>query len=87
VAIAPVAVASGCGGREARSLHASPGHRLVIPGFDGIDPRLLSGWMEEGRLPRFRALAERGDHRPLADRGVPVPADMHGHPLLEAAHP
>jgi len=73
VAIAlAVAVASGCGsGREARSPHAAPGHRLVILGFDGVDPRLLSGWMEEGKLPRLRALAERGDYRPLASTNPP----------------
>jgi predicted AlkP superfamily phosphohydrolase/phosphomutase len=43
----------------------------VILGFDGVDPRLLSRWMEEGKLPRLGALAERGDYRPLTSTNPP----------------
>ncbi len=34
--------------------------RLVILGFDGMDPELARKWMAEGRLPNFRRLAEEG---------------------------
>ncbi|HEU4355403.1 MAG TPA: alanine racemase, partial [Actinomycetota bacterium] len=68
VAIAlALAVASGCGGRDGRSPHPPAAHRLVILGFDGVDPRFLSGWMEEGKLPRLRALAERARVRTTTD--------------------
>ena len=62
-------VANGCGGERQASRHA--GRRLVILGFDGVDPHLLSRWMEEGHLPRLRALAERGEFRPLASTNPP----------------
>src|SRR5437763_7613251 len=63
-----LAIVAGCGdGQEA----GRRGPRLVILGFDGVDPRLLSRWMEEGKLPRLRALAERGDYRPLASTNPP----------------
>jgi predicted AlkP superfamily phosphohydrolase/phosphomutase len=62
VAVALATVLAGCGGREAAKV---PARRLVILGFDGVDPRLLSGWMNEGKLPVLRSLSERGDFRPL----------------------
>jgi predicted AlkP superfamily phosphohydrolase/phosphomutase len=34
--------------------------KLVILGFDGMDPRLVKRWMNEGKLPNMRKLAERG---------------------------
>ncbi len=58
----------GCGGGQEAGRH---GPRLVILGFDGADPRLVSGWMEEGKLPHLRALAERGDFRALASTNPP----------------
>ena len=45
--------------------------RLVILGFDGVDPKLLSRWMDEGKLPKLRALAARGDFRPLGSTNPP----------------
>ena len=62
------AIGGGCGGGHEVGRR---GPRLVILGFDGVDPRLLSRWMEEGKLPRLRALAERGDYRPLASTNPP----------------
>jgi predicted AlkP superfamily phosphohydrolase/phosphomutase len=61
-------VVGGCGGGRGAEHH---GRRLVILGFDGVDPRLLSRWMEEGKLPALRALSERGDYRPLASTNPP----------------
>src|SRR5262245_24440731 len=34
--------------------------KLVILGFDGLDPRLVQRWMDAGRLPNFKKLAARG---------------------------
>ena len=34
--------------------------KLVILGFDGMDPRLVERWMEEGKLPTFKKLAAEG---------------------------
>ena len=60
-------LAMGCGGQP----QSPPGKRLVILGFDGVDPRLLTKWMGEGQLPRIRELSERGDFRPLASSNPP----------------
>lgn len=34
--------------------------KLVILGFDGMDPRLVEKWMGEGKLPNFKKLADQG---------------------------
>jgi len=34
--------------------------KLVILGFDGMDPRLVQKWMDEGRLPNMKKLAAAG---------------------------
>jgi predicted AlkP superfamily phosphohydrolase/phosphomutase len=34
--------------------------KLVILGFDGMDPRLVRKWMDEGKLPNMQKLAARG---------------------------
>jgi hypothetical protein len=39
--------------------------KVLILGFDGIDPRLLQVWMKEGKLPYFQRLAHQGDFLPL----------------------
>lgn len=39
--------------------------KIIILGFDGIDPQLLKVWMEQGRLPAFRRLWESGDFKSL----------------------
>jgi predicted AlkP superfamily phosphohydrolase/phosphomutase len=46
--------------------------KLVILGFDGMDPRLVQKWMDEGRLPNFKKLAARGGGvHPLATTHSP----------------
>ncbi len=60
LAVSLVCVAAACGGGPA----AAPG-KLVVLGFDGMDPALVSRWMDEGKLPHLRALAERGAFRRL----------------------
>src|SRR5882672_7314438 len=40
--------------------------RLVILGFDGMDPALAGRWMREGKLPNLKRLADQGGMYPLA---------------------
>ncbi len=35
-------------------------HKMIILGFDGIDPHLLSIWMKTGKLPAFQKLQQQG---------------------------
>jgi predicted AlkP superfamily phosphohydrolase/phosphomutase len=39
--------------------------RLVIVGFDGQDPALTERWLESGKLPHLRRLAEQGSYQRL----------------------
>jgi predicted AlkP superfamily phosphohydrolase/phosphomutase len=45
--------------------------RLVILGFDGMDPDLVAQWMKEGKLPNIRRVAEQGGMFPLATTHSP----------------
>jgi predicted AlkP superfamily phosphohydrolase/phosphomutase len=39
---------------------------MIVLGLDGLDPVMTNRWIDEGRLPAFRKLLERGgDFRPL----------------------
>lgn len=40
--------------------------RLIVLGFDGQDPNLTDRFLEEGKLPNFRRLAEAGCYHRLA---------------------
>ena len=42
-----------------------PIKRLVILGFDGMDPGLAQRFMDEGHMPKMKALAEEGHFGPL----------------------
>ena len=39
--------------------------RVVIVGFDGMDPELANRFMDEGRMPHFSQMREIGTFRPL----------------------
>ncbi len=39
--------------------------KILVLGFDGMDPRLTRRWMDEGLLPSFRKLEGLGGFRPL----------------------
>ena len=52
-----VGSALGCGPRRPPEKFKQ---KLVILGFDGMDPRLVQKWMDDGRLPNMKKLAERG---------------------------
>ena len=45
--------------------------KLVILGFDGMDPDLLKQWIDAGRLPTFKRLADRGGLYPLSTTHSP----------------
>jgi len=60
--LAGVSVA--CSGTASRG-DAKFSQKLVILGFDGMDPHLLERWMNEGKLPNISALAKRGGFYPL----------------------
>jgi predicted AlkP superfamily phosphohydrolase/phosphomutase len=39
--------------------------KVLVLGFDGVDPRLLQRWIFEGKLPAFARLIAQGGLRPL----------------------
>ncbi|MDJ0656607.1 MAG: alkaline phosphatase family protein [Xanthomonadales bacterium] len=45
--------------------------RVVVLGFDGMDPVLLQRWMDQGFLPNFSSLARRGHLQPLPTSNPP----------------
>lgn len=44
---------------------AGAGKKILLLGFDGMDPVLLDTYMSEGILPNFKQLKEKGDFKPL----------------------
>lgn len=40
--------------------------KVIILGFDGMDPKLISKWMQEGLLPHFKKLKDSGFFSELA---------------------
>ena len=44
--------------------------KLIVLGVDGLDPKLLSGFMAEGLVPNLKRLSEQGGYLPL---GTSVP--------------
>jgi predicted AlkP superfamily phosphohydrolase/phosphomutase len=45
--------------------------RLIILGFDGMDPVMAQQWMDDGSLPNFRKLAAMGEFHPLPTSNPP----------------
>lgn len=45
--------------------------RTVILGFDGMDPEMVSQWMDEDLLPNFARLRKNGHFSPLATSNPP----------------
>jgi predicted AlkP superfamily phosphohydrolase/phosphomutase len=39
--------------------------KMVVLGFDGMDPDLVAQWMKEGKLPNLKRLADQGGLYPL----------------------
>ena len=40
-------------------------HKLIILGVDGMDPQLLTRFVQEGKMPNFAKLMQEGSFRPL----------------------
>lgn len=59
-----------CGDRTQDGNAEGPGDaaggRVVVLGFDGLDPRLTRQWMADGTLPNFSRLAEQGHFQELS---------------------
>src|SRR4051812_1412308 len=68
VAIAALTLTSACSGRRAPSKYTQ---RLVILGFDGMDPALVAKWMAAGKLPNMKRLADQGGMSPLGTTHSP----------------
>src|SRR5688572_27799894 len=45
--------------------------KLLILGFDGMDPDLVTKWMDEGKLPNIQRVAREGGIYPLATTHSP----------------
>ncbi len=59
--------AVGCGRRTTRPVTT----QVVVLGFDGADPNLLSRWAKEGHLPNLARLAQSGTFEPLGTTNPP----------------
>ncbi len=57
---------SGCDAGRASRIEK----KVVVLGFDGMDPQLVKRYMAEGRMPNFAKLADSGDFKTL---GTSVP--------------
>lgn len=62
--LAVVLTLAACGGDKPSG--PPPEGRTIVLGFDGMDPNIVSGWMEDGMLPNFSKLAAEGHFSPLA---------------------
>lgn len=63
LAFVALALAPACNHRAPAASKYS--QRLVILGFDGLDPDLVRRWMDEGKLPNMKRLADQGGLYPL----------------------
>jgi predicted AlkP superfamily phosphohydrolase/phosphomutase len=66
LALASLSLGAGCTGRA----QAPSNRRVIVLGFDGLDPGIVEQLARAGKLPHLAGLMERGDHRPL---GTTVP--------------
>ncbi len=48
----------------ATTVHAAS-KKVMVLGIDGMDPKLLQTFIDQGRMPNFKALIAEGDFRPL----------------------
>ncbi len=70
--LATLVVASGVFGcRSPRRVTRPVTTQVVVLGFDGADPNLLSKWMAEGKLPNLARLSQTGTFRPLGTTNPP----------------
>ena len=61
--VAPaIAFSIACNGRQPAAVNRP---KLVVLGFDGMDPDLVQQWIAAGQLPTIAKLAQKGAVRPL----------------------
>src|SRR6476619_117155 len=65
LSVLSLATVSGCSTSSSPQSAAHFSQKLVILGFDGMDPSLVRRWMDEGRLPNMAKLVARGGLYPL----------------------
>ncbi len=58
--------------RERKAFQNARARRVVVLGFDGMDPQLAARWMRQGKLPHLARLARTGTFRPLATTHPPI---------------
>ncbi len=56
-----------CGGQSARRT----GSRLIILGFDGVEPNLFESWASQGHLPNMQRLGEAGSYARMGSTNPP----------------
>ena len=68
IIIAVMLASPGCGENEAPSHAGVDGtdKKMIIIGFDGMDPNIVKNLMAEGKLPNFKKLSESGGFKSLA---------------------
>lgn len=69
VALLALAVTTAC--TKAKGPPKAKGPRIVILGFDGVDPRRVDRMVKGGKLPHIAALAKTGHRGPLATTNPP----------------
>jgi len=52
-------------------LELAPNGRVIILGFDGVDPNLVAEMMDKGELPNLKKLSEKGSFKKLATTTPP----------------
>lgn len=58
--------------RRRKALGKAKVKRVVVLGFDGMDPELCERFMKEGKLPNLAALRDQGTFRPLGTTHPPI---------------
>lgn len=68
IGLGSLIVAAGCS--ENKSSAEATTKKVIVLGFDGMDPNILKRSVEEGKLPNFERLIKTGDFKPL---GTSIP--------------
>ena len=56
---------------QKKSTLKNPGQKLIVLGFDGVDPNLLQQWMAAGHLPNIQKLVAHGTFQKLGTTNPP----------------
>jgi len=94
---ATAGIALGCSHKaDMKGLHTKDGTKVLVIGFDGLDPILVSQWMDAGLLPNFLKLKNQGTfsrlgtsippQSPVAWSNFITGADPGGHGIFDFIH-